>query len=87
MATVSYANLHDHLKIEMGDEGNSEGSRLTRLRADRNLRHGPFLRESRFEKHFVQSRGIVPLDVVAISFLLVLGLVLSPEKFMFSDPN
>ncbi|MCH7936245.1 MAG: hypothetical protein IH994_04025 [Proteobacteria bacterium] len=81
-----YAGLHRSLarQAEIGDK--NEPSRLERLRALRNLTHGPFLRGGRFDKLFLGSEGVVPAEIGTVPWLLMLGLLTDPETFLRAKP-
>ncbi|WP_374375814.1 hypothetical protein [Dongia sp.] len=75
----SYEEFHSCLRRQGYDE---EKDRLDLLRSQRNIRHGSFLEKEQFEKLFLNSSGAIPSTIGSITFLLVLGLVVSPELFL-----
>lgn len=81
-----YAGLHRALarQAELGER--RELSRLERLRALRNLTHGPFLRGGRFDKLFLGGGGVVPAEIGTVPWLLMIGLLADPETFLGFKP-
>jgi hypothetical protein len=82
-----YSALHDHLREECPPGQNDEDKRLNRLRSSRNLSHGTFLNNEAFESLFLQSRGTVPKELLAVAFFLTWGLILDPRGFLSFDPQ
>ena len=81
-----YAGLHRNLGRQCDLDERRESPRLERLRALRNLTHGPFLRGGRFDKLFLGSEGVVPAEIGTVPWLLMLGLLTDPETFLRANP-
>jgi len=80
----SFDNLNEHL-YQRGkqSEQETEARVLERLWFQRNLRHGPFLRNpEHFERIFLESDGSVPSALASVAYFLVLGFALDPRGFI-----
>jgi hypothetical protein len=77
-----YWHIHRHLGREIGRSGKVEAKRLSRLRSMRNLNHGAFLQDDKFNEVFFEATGTVPPSLAALPYILALGLVLSPKEFL-----
>jgi len=97
--TFGYQNLFDNFKnvandcyLEIKNHFNTQGAfneseSLGRLYSQRNIRHGAFLRFNQFENLFLESSGTVPDGISVLPYLLMLGLLINPKKFLEFRPN
>ena len=83
----AYDDLHNHIGKQSSSGSQDETERLTRLRDQRNMRHGTFLNRDSFDRLFFESDGTVPDSIATITFLLLLGLICDPEAFLKFDPT
>ncbi|MFQ5915931.1 MAG: hypothetical protein ACE5JS_22375, partial [Nitrospinota bacterium] len=81
-----FDGLHEHLEKDIGLIGKSERERLKRLRIQRNLRHGTFLKKNDFERLFLESKGTTSGDLITLAFLLTLAFTLKPDSFLKNRP-
>jgi hypothetical protein len=75
---------------EMGRQFETDATErqcLERLRDLRNMSHGTFLRQERFERLFLSGKGELPEGLVSLPHLLTWGLLASPEEFIMFDPE
>lgn len=82
-----YQEIHNHLQQQIGTDDAPESERLARVRAQRNLRHGTFLRNQQFETIFMNSDGTVPDTFGSLPLLLLLGFVSDPSAFLTFRPS
>lgn len=85
VTTHCYSELHSHLEKQ---GATNESARLERIGYYRDIRqHGTFLRKEKFEKLFLESGGTVPDTIASLPFLLTLGLISNPERFLKFHPT
>lgn len=83
MVDKCYDQLHQHL----GQTASTEADRLDHLRSQRNIRHGAFLGRDQFGKLFFESTGTIPSTIATIPYLLTLGLMFNPKRFLEFRPT
>ncbi len=79
--------VHSFLDQQAGIGQGSETRRLARLWSQRNVRHGAFLQRGQFEQLFMETHGTVPSTLSSIPFLLTLGLLSDPRRFLQFRPT
>jgi hypothetical protein len=81
-----YSEFHSHLSKQGAGAAVSERTRLSRVRSQRNLRHGTFLLRNQFEELFFESDGTLPATIGSFPFFLMLGLLSDPQQFIDFRP-
>jgi len=82
MIRNAYERLHQHYSVDMGPCGQDEDARLGRIRIQRNLHHGAFLRGDQFHKAFGTSTGEAADEITAVAWLSVLCFALAPAAYL-----
>jgi hypothetical protein len=87
MVGTCYWNLHRHLGKGVSPNGFDEVKRLSLFRGFRNLHHGSYLQNDKFEKLFLTSKGSVPPALATLPYILILGLLTNPSSFFSFKPT
>jgi hypothetical protein len=81
-----YEVLHEHLSNQSPTAKRSEKARLSRIRSQRNIRHGTFLQANQFQELFFDSDGTLPETIGSLPYLLTLGFLSDPKAFLDFKP-
>lgn len=81
-----FKEIQDHLTNQANVPNTTERQLLNRIRWQRNLRHGTFLKSQQFESLFFEADGTIPDGFATLPFLLMLGIISDPAAFLGFRP-